>query len=136
MDQALTVLVTGCRYWQPVEEMKQELSALKPSLVIHGACSGVDSVADSVCKQLDINIVSMPAEWRKYGKVAGIKRNDAMVQMLVAMPTRKLVLAFHRDLNSSKGTKDCVTRAQRAGLEVRLIDGVEPPTLRPLETSS
>ena len=67
MDQELTVLVTGSRYWQPIEGMRAELTALDPLLVIHGACSGVDATAESVCKQLGIKTMPMPAEWSKYG---------------------------------------------------------------------
>jgi len=32
-----------------------------------------------------------------------------------------LVLAFHRDLTKSKGTRDTVEQARRAGVECRLV---------------
>lgn len=58
---------------------------------------------------------SHPADWNKYGKVAGPIRNSEMLKL---HPDIDLVLAFHDDLSESKGTRDMVHKAQKAGIEV------------------
>lgn len=52
-----------------------------PSLVISGAAKGVDSLAVKWAMSAKIPVNEFPAEWSKYGKAAGPKRNGQMVRM-------------------------------------------------------
>lgn len=64
------------------------------------------------------------ADWEKYGKRAGPIRNQAMLDYLVLGRESGQtvgVVAFHDGLEASKGTKDMVTRATKAGVPVKLI---------------
>ena len=54
-----------------------------------------------------MKVIKFPAEWDKYGKAAGVLRNQQMLDE--GYPD--LVVYFHKDLENSKGTKDMVTRA-------------------------
>ena len=54
-----------------------------------------------------MKVIKFPAEWDKYGKAAGVLRNQQMLDD--GHPD--LVVYFHKDLENSKGTKDMVTRA-------------------------
>lgn len=77
-------------------------------------------MASTVAKSLGFkNIIPFPAEWEKYGKSAGPIRNR---QMLDENPD--LVIAFHDDIESSKGTKDCIKEAEKRGIEVQLISKI------------
>jgi hypothetical protein len=58
-----------------------------------------------------------PAQWHKYGRAAGPIRN----QQMLAEGKPDLVLAFHDDIDGSRGTKDMVNRARRAGVKVEVI---------------
>ena len=58
----------------------------------------------------------MRAEWQRYGKGAGPRRNDNMLNEHPA-----LVIAFHNDLAKSKGTADTVRKAQKRGIAVRVV---------------
>ena len=60
---------------------------------------------------------SYPADWSNHGKAAGPMRNQQMLE--VCKP--ELVLAFTNDLSKSKGTRDMVLRAQKAGTRVIVI---------------
>lgn len=60
---------------------------------------------------------SHPADWQKYNKAAGPVRNGEMLKL---HPDINLVLAFHDDIDSSRGTADMVARAQKADIEVWL----------------
>lgn len=78
--------------------------------IISGAAQGVDSVA------IDWAVVNWqkceeyPADWKAFGKLAGIKRNEQM--LLVGQPD--LVVAFP----GGSGTADMVRRAKRAKIKV------------------
>lgn len=83
-------------------------------VVVHGAARGADSLSGEVAEELGCTVEVYPADWLKYGKAAGPIRNK---QMLDTGPD--VVLAFHDDLENSKGTRHCVTEAEKRGLEVR-----------------
>ena len=83
--------------------------------MIHGACRGVDNIATYVAKQLGFEVRPYPADWDFYGPQAGVLRNQ---QMLDDEHTRDepidLLLVWHEDPGLGKGTKDMVTRTERA----------------------
>lgn len=58
-----------------------------------------------------------PADWKRYGKAAGPIRNQQMIDE--GKPD--LVLAFHENINESRGTKDMVARARGIGIKVIII---------------
>jgi hypothetical protein len=90
-------------------------------LFIHGACQGADLLGERAAKSLGFDIFSKPAEWGKYGKVAGPIRNRDMVDILVEYKkkgSQTIVIGFHNSLQLSKGTKNCVDYAIENGLDV------------------
>jgi hypothetical protein len=60
------------------------------------------------------------AKWNEYGKAAGVIRNQ---EMLDTDPD--VVIAFHNNISDSKGTKDMINRAKKAGKPVFLVQQVE-----------
>jgi len=84
--------------------------------VIHGNAAGADRLGASCAIELNIPIRSFPANWSAYGRAAGPIRNR---QMLDEKPD--LVLAFHSNIEASKGTKDCITEAAKRGIPVKLV---------------
>jgi SLOG family YspA-like protein len=117
-----TVLVTGDRNWsldnacqaEVIENlMKNYYEVGQPVRIVHGAARGVDSMADYYAVEYSLEVVRYPAEWDQYGRAAGPIRNR---QMLDEKPN--LVVAFHDDLRASKGTKDMVNQALKAGITV------------------
>ena len=84
--------------------------------VLHGMARGADSLAARAAYELGISVIGFRARWEKFGKAAGPIRNR---EMLDEKPD--LVIAFHDDLESSKGTKDCVEEARRRGIPVEVI---------------
>ena len=93
------------------------------TLFIHGGCIGVDLIGVQVAKKLGFDILSMPANWKKYGRAAGPKRNIDMVDSVLQYKNNgisTIVLAFHDNLDMSKGTKHCVNYAKKKGLKVIL----------------
>ncbi len=107
----MIVAVTG-RDYADIETVRRALSALDPapSLVIHGAATGADSLAAKIAAELGIPAEAHPADWTKYGRAAGPIRNQEMV-------ARKpdLLLAFP----GGRGTEDMKRLALDAGIPVR-----------------
>jgi protein-tyrosine phosphatase len=87
------------------------------STVIHGACQGVDQTTHKIAQNLGIKIEAFPANWKRYGKIAGPLRNQKMLE-----EEPDIIHAFHPDINSSKGTKDMITRAYQQKIPVYIHD--------------
>ena len=122
----MRVLVCGDRNWTRKDVVWRELDALlkltdcvnDEFVVIEGACRGADWFAHEWCeKHQQARLMELPAEWQKHGKAAGPIRNQQMLDE--ALPD--MILAFHEDIGTSKGTWDMVKRANKARIPVHLI---------------
>ena len=111
------VLVTGDRNWQSENVIMRELRKMKPDIVVEGGAKGADSLAKKAANKLGIEVREYQAEWDKYGRAAGPIRNQ---EMLREKPD--LVLAFHSNIEKSKGTKNMITLARRQGVPVKLVE--------------
>lgn len=116
------VIFCGDREWTDAFAVEAALLRLVPSkdVIITGGAQGADTIAHDLAAGMGFLLESYPAEWDKYHKAAGPIRNQ---QMLDSKPD--LVIAFHHDLLRSKGTKDMVDRARKAGVRVILVTGAE-----------
>jgi YspA, cpYpsA-related SLOG family len=114
----MIVLCCGSRYYSNYEKVVASLRSMDISLVISGACRGADSLSVAVAKCYGIPFVEFPADWNKYGKSAGVIRNQKMLDE--GKPD--FVLAFHSDLKNGKGTLDMLRRVQKAGIPFKVIE--------------
>jgi hypothetical protein len=84
--------------------------------LIHGDARGADRLADAAANLLNpmclwsIRIIKYPADWNKYGKSAGFKRNAQMLNEGRA----QAVVAF----KGGKGTQNMMNLAKKAGIPV------------------
>ena len=113
----MKILVCGDRNYKDKEYVKHILTIFKnnhPDLeIIQGGCKGADILARDVGVELGAQVFTYPAHWHKYGRAAGPMRNK---EMLDDNPDIKLVVAFHDDIENSKGTKDMINQADRRGI--------------------
>lgn len=115
----MRVQITGDRDWSDYLTIEKALRAVlddddpQTVIVVHGAARGADSIAGEVATELGCKVEVFPADWKKYGRAAGPIRNT---EMLDSGPD--VVLAFHDDLKSSKGTKNCVEQALKRNIPV------------------
>lgn len=120
MENSYKVVISGDRNWDNAElEFKIEwlfLQMPRNTLIIHGACKGVDMTADRVAKRLGFLVLSKPPDWKTYGRAAGPIRNREMLDI-----GPNVVYAFHQHLESSKGTKDMVNQAKSRNIPVYLV---------------
>jgi hypothetical protein len=66
-------------------------------------------------------VYSFPADWETYGKAAGPIRNTQML----TEGNPDMVAAFHNDISKSKGTKNMIVQAKKAGIKVILLTDTE-----------
>lgn len=98
-------------------KVRDFIYSLPPSaIVIHGGCRGVDQIAGKYALERGLECEVYDAEWNKYGKVAGPIRNKRMLEQ---NPT--LVVAFHPNINNSKGSKNMINIASAKGVETKYI---------------
>ena len=117
----MRVLVCGGRDWTDGEAILRELERIHQetpiTAVIEGEAPGADRLARQAADELGIPVVPFPADWKRYGRRAGPARNQQMVNE--GQPD--LVLAFHANAAPSKGTKDMIARAKKAGIPCRVF---------------
>ena len=110
------VLICGDRDYKHEQKIFDYIQALNPleDIIIHGNARGADASASTAAKLFGFAIIGFPAQWNKYGKAAGPIRNQQMLDE--GKPD--LIVYFHDNIKKSKGTKDMVGRAEKAGLPV------------------
>lgn len=113
----MIILICGSRDWQDKNLILSTILSLRPTKIIHGACRGADIIAGECAKELGILVDEYPADWAKHGKAAGPKRNQQMLDE--GKPD--VVVAFHDNIDSSKGTKDMVNLAKNSKIKFKVI---------------
>lgn len=116
----MKVIVTGSRetdypwtLWaieRVCEVWRQETKEADDFIIVHGDCpTGIDHAMDTFFRLYGFEVEPHPADWKTHGKAAGPIRNQEMVDagadMCIAFPMGK-----------STGTRDCIKRAQKAGI--------------------
>lgn len=123
----MRILVTGSREWADATAIRSALAEAgraagvhpRDVVVVHGAARGADSLADRVARDLGCRVEAHrvdDADWRRYGRSAGHRRNADMVRL-----GADLCLAF--PIGESKGTRGCIAMAQAAGIPVVVTEG-------------
>lgn len=150
----MIVLACGDRRWSDRELVEQTLEYLRthraePLTIVEGGARGADRLAGQWAARMrrhGVGWVRVPADWERHGKRAGPIRNQQMLDFILQgreMGQTVGVLAFHDDIDASKGTGDMIARARRAGVPVKLVthasdaDADSRPTVRamtPAET--
>lgn len=90
-------------------------------VVIEGEARGADQGAAAIAVQFGCTVERYPADWDKYGRAAGPIRNRQMLR--IGKPDK--VIAFHDDIENSKGTKNMVEIAREDAVIVEVISHEE-----------
>lgn len=106
----MRLLIAGSRDWQDETQIRQALEHAHPTVLIHGAARGADSIAARLAYAMGIEALAFPADWGRYGRAAGPLRNQRMLDE--GRPEWAILFADH--IATSYGTRDMFRRAERS----------------------
>ena len=123
----MKILVCGSRDWRLHDPVRERLSVHPPgTIIVHGNARGADTVADIVAGQLGFEIRRYPANWEKYGKAAGMRRNAEMLTQ--EHPDKDdvgldCVMGFSLGpVSKSRGTHGMIKLAEKAGIDTLVYE--------------
>lgn len=118
----MRVLIIGSRDFPRLDMVRRYIFDLDQSedgphiTVISGGAKGVDSIAEEEARAYGFNVEIYPADWKTYGRGAGLKRNIEMIERA------DMVVAFWD--GKSPGTRHSIREALKRGKRMRIF--IEP----------
>jgi hypothetical protein len=117
----MRILICGSRTWADYPAVVRVVAAFRTArpVIIHGGADGADSMAARAAALYDLPCEAYPVsdeEWRRYGKAAGPRRNERMLNE----GSPHIVIAF-RAGGESRGTDHMIATARRAGVPVWVV---------------
>lgn len=112
------VIIAGSRGFSNYKLLEGKLDSLfsKKSNVeiVSGTARGADKLGEMYAKKRSLPVIQFPADWDKYGKSAGYKRNAQMAQYADAC------VVFWD--GKSRGTKHMIDLAKKQELQIRIFN--------------
>ena len=109
----MKVLVCGGRNYRDRDRVFQVLDSIEALVVIHGGARGADQLAGAWAKERQVSCNTYSAQWDRYGKSAGFRRNEQMLNE----GNPDLIIAFP----GGNGTAHMMRIARQRGYEVTEI---------------
>ena len=111
----MKVVIVGTRTYPDLEQVRKYVRDLSPDdIIVSGGAKGVDETAEGEARKIGMEVISVPAEWNKYGKRAGLMRNDIIVGMA------DCVVAFWDGV--SRGTKYTIDKAKEKNVITQVFN--------------
>lgn len=111
------VIVAGSRHFNDYKRMKKDLDYLlsrrareETIEIVSGGCRGADACGERYAHEMGYSLAVFPANWDKFGKLAGPIRNHQMATYADAL------VAYCAP--GSRGTSSMIHEAKKAGLRV------------------
>jgi hypothetical protein len=110
----MRTIIAGSRDCTDKRQLLAALSACGwvPTVVISGAARGADQLGELWAAEFQVPCERFPADWDRYGKSAGYRRNEQM-----ASAAEALIALWDGE---SRGTKHMIETAKRKGLKVHV----------------
>jgi hypothetical protein len=117
------VLIAGGREFRDTDWMRRQIEAIvlrsqgSTVRIIHGGARGADRLAGECALSAGLEVGVFGADWDRYGKSAGYRRNERMARFLV----RKRQAGAHVEVvlfPGGKGTEHMRNIAKRSSLPV------------------
>lgn len=97
-------------------EIEQESLRIE---IISGGAKGADSLGEKYAEEYGIPVVRYPADWKKYGRAAGPKRNEEMARAAATDGISGVLFAFWN--GTSSGTANMIKTAEKFKLDVKIV---------------
>lgn len=119
-DIMIRIIIAGGRDFHDYSLLEKEASEFISTLenvegiqIVSGGAKGVDSMGERFAKEKALELIKFPADWKKYGRAAGPKRNAQMADYATHL------LSFWN--GESKGTKSMISLAKKKELQVKVV---------------
>lgn len=115
------VIVAGSRGFSNYKLLKETCnSTLREKrkthnvVIISGHAKGADTLGEMYANEEKLDLEIFPADWKKYGKSAGFRRNEQMAEFADAL------IAFWD--GKSHGTEHMIKIAEEKGMKVKVVN--------------
>lgn len=116
----MKIIVAGSRNFNNYELLRDRLNYLLKNAsdgdeitIISGGARGADQLGERYAKEKGYKIIRKPANWDKYGKSAGYKRNEEMAKIA------DVCVCFWD--GESRGTKHMIDLSKKYKLKLNVI---------------
>lgn len=113
----MRLAIIGSRTFNNYELLCREIDKLKVfyeiDIIVSGGANGADTLGKCYAQEHNIPFVAFTADWQKYGKAAGMIRNQTIVD------DSDYIIAFWDGV--SRGTKDSIRRASKCKKRYKII---------------
>ena len=111
----MKIAIVGSRNYPDLDKVREFVRKLSPDdTIVSGGADGVDETAEDEARKLGLEVISISPEWNKYGKTAGLIRNDLIVA------TADCVVAFWDGV--SRGTKYTIDKAREKNVITQIFN--------------
>lgn len=115
------ILICGDRNWSNKKRLFDVMISIirkhDTECIIEGEARGADLMGKEFAEYYRLLVHKYPADWTKFGRTAGMIRNKQMLDE--GKPT--MVIGFHNDISSSKGTKNMLDISKKAGIKTLIV---------------
>ena len=131
------VIIAGGRHFQDYDMLREQVMSsfekhgvgMEDAEIISGHATGADQLGERFAQENGILCTIFPANWSKYGRSAGFRRNVAMVNY-AAEAAHPLVIAFWN--GKSRGTGFTIQKAREIGIPVEIFYHISEKGAEPL----
>ena len=115
----MKLIIAGGRDFTDIDFMCERLDVLlrnteeDPITIISGTARGADQLGETYARFRGYEVEHYPAQWDKYGRSAGYRRNE-----LMASVATHCVVFWD---GQSRGSKHMIDLAKKQGLELRIV---------------
>lgn len=100
----MKIAIVGSRDYKDLHKVVQYIESLPSDTeIVSGGARGVDTVAEQTANRVGLKCTVFHADWKRYGKRAGMIRNHTIRQYV------DKVVAFHD--GKSKGTQNMIDKS-------------------------
>ena len=121
---AFYLLVAGSRGFDNYGLLKKRLDHLLQNHtndeihIVSGGARGADSLAEQYARERGYQMHVFPADWNKFGKSAGYRRNEQMHRFIIQFPKRGCVCFWDGE---SKGTQHNFQLCEKYDTPLRIV---------------
>ena len=110
------LIIAGSRHFNDYELLRKIVLPYVNNIdcIISGTASGADTLGERFAQEYNIPIKKFPADWSKYGKSAGPRRNKQMAEYANAC------IVFWD--GQSRGTLSMINYARQYNLSLKIIN--------------